>query len=238
MTVMKLVNEKIDEFDEGKIFDYNSFKIDKSKSMALSKALSRLTKSGRIKRLKRGIYYKPKKTKYGELKPDENEILKNILYKKNKRIGYITGVKLYNRLGLTTQVANEYQIAVNKLKKDIEVGKTIINFIRVNPPISENNYKLLQYLDVLKNIKNIPGSDKNTVYKKIKNIILKLKNSEINKMIELAGYYRAGTNALLGTILQDKANINLKELEKRLSPFSEYKFKIDDIKNKKRWMIV
>lgn len=237
MNVMKLIKDKINEFDEGKIFDYNNFKIDRSKSMALSKALSRLTKAGKIKRLKRGIYYKPKKTKYGELNPDENEILKNIIYENNKRVGYITGVKLYNKLGLTTQVANEYQIAVNKLKKDIQIGKTRLNFIKVNSPISEKNYKLLQYLDVLKNIKNIPGSNKNKVYKKIKNIIINLETKEINKMMELAEYYRAGINALLGTILQNRKDIDLKKIKVRLSPFSNYKYNIEDIENKKRWMI-
>ncbi|TYB30973.1 MAG: hypothetical protein FXF47_06490 [Candidatus Mcinerneyibacterium aminivorans] len=237
MSVMKYVKDKIDGFEDGKVFDYYSFNIDRSKMMALSKALSRLFKSGKIKRLKRGLYYKTKKTKYGELMPDEKEVLKNILYKNKKRIGYLTGVKLYNRLGLTAQIANEYQIAVNKLKKDIKMKKVKVNFTKVNAPINEKNYRMLQYLDVLKNIKNIPGSSKNTAYKKIKNIILNLKTKEINRIIELADYYRAGTNALLGTILQDKTNINLKKLKKRLSPFSNYKFNIENIKNKKKWMI-
>ncbi len=237
MSVMKYVKDKIDDFEDGKVFDYNSFSIDKSKMLALSKALSRLFKSGKIKRLKKGLYYKPKKTKYGELMPDEKEILRNILYKNKKRIGYLTGVKLYNRLGLTTQIANEYQIAVNKFKKDIKMKKVKINFTKVNTPINKKNYRMLQYLDVLKNIKKIPGSSKNTAYIKIKNIILNLKTKEINRMIELADYYRAGTNALLGTILQDRKDIDLNKLEIRLSPFSNYKYNIVDIKNKKRWMI-
>lgn len=50
-------------------------------------------------------------TPFGEIMPDEQQILKPYLYQNGKRVAYITGSSLYNELGLTTQVAARLQIA-------------------------------------------------------------------------------------------------------------------------------
>ena len=47
---------------------------------AAAKALSRMAARGVIKRYKKGMYYKPKQTIFGEIKPSEEELLKSYLF--------------------------------------------------------------------------------------------------------------------------------------------------------------
>ncbi|MGQ1910809.1 hypothetical protein ACT3CE_13605 [Marinifilum sp. RC60d5] len=72
--------------------------------------MERLQKRGLIKKVSKGTFYKPKKSLFGELKPDEQELLKPYLFEKEKRIAYITGNYLYNQLGFTTQLTGILKI--------------------------------------------------------------------------------------------------------------------------------
>ncbi len=68
------------------------------------------------------MFFKPKQTVFGELLPKEEEILKPYLYKNGYRIAYITGIYLYNKLGLTTQIPQTIKIASRN--KEIKVNKS------------------------------------------------------------------------------------------------------------------
>ena len=60
MKVSDKVEGKIDRFKSGYVFTYADFSIPVDKIDALKKVLSRLVASGKIVRLSRGKYYKPK----------------------------------------------------------------------------------------------------------------------------------------------------------------------------------
>ena len=68
----------------------------KSEYSAVAKCLERLVKQGEIKKISKGNFYKAEQSILGELKPDEQEILKPFLFENGKRIAYITGIYLYN----------------------------------------------------------------------------------------------------------------------------------------------
>ncbi len=99
MKVTELLRDKIERFPEGFVFTYNEFGIDADKEDAFKKAMSRLVKSGTIERLSKGRFYKPKKGIINNLRPDEYEIVKDLLFEDRKPVGYITGLGIFNRLG-------------------------------------------------------------------------------------------------------------------------------------------
>ena len=69
---------------------------------AFTQAISRLSKTGEIKRISKGIYCRPKKTRFGTVLPSDREIVDLFT---NQNNGVIVGYGLYNSLGVTTQVS-------------------------------------------------------------------------------------------------------------------------------------
>src|SRR5690606_28656170 len=96
---------------EGTTFKYQQLGITATEYSAAAKALERLIEKDLIKRITTGVFYKPKKSIFGELRPSETEIIKPYLYERGKRIAYITGTALYNNMGLTTQVPKNVKVA-------------------------------------------------------------------------------------------------------------------------------
>lgn len=88
---------------------------------AIKQALSRLTALGTIKRYARGVYYLPKVTDFGGIKPSVDVVLKKYLQHKGKVSGFYSGLKLLNDVGLTTQVPVERDIitSIEHRKKDL-----------------------------------------------------------------------------------------------------------------------
>ncbi len=71
--------EQIRSLPEDVSFGYGEFAITGEEYQSTAKVLERLQKKGLIKRLARGLFYKPKKTVFGEKRPDEQQILKSYL---------------------------------------------------------------------------------------------------------------------------------------------------------------
>lgn len=115
MTVAEKISEEIIKMPEGNTFKYQELNIGRDEYTAATKAIERLIKKGIIKRASTGLFYKPQKTIFGFLNPDEQDLLRPYLFEGKKRIAYITGGALYNRLGLTTQVPRNIKIALKQL---------------------------------------------------------------------------------------------------------------------------
>ena len=86
MNIARKIEKKINSIKEGSTFTYQDLAIKKEEYTATAKTLERLIKKGIIKRVSTGIFYKPKQTVFGELKPNEEEIIKPYLFKNGKRI--------------------------------------------------------------------------------------------------------------------------------------------------------
>lgn len=71
---------------------------------AVAKSLSRLTKEGVVHRLRKGVYYKPKISRFGALKPDPANVVAAVLDRKNVA-WKPSGLSVWNAMGLTTQIA-------------------------------------------------------------------------------------------------------------------------------------
>ena len=100
---------------------------------AIKMALSRLSKSGTIKRIGHGIYVLPKKDKvFGELFPGPQEIAESIAKKDRVRI-MPSGATAMHKLGLTTQVPTQLVYLTDGPARNIKLGNSVIKFKPTTP---------------------------------------------------------------------------------------------------------
>lgn len=240
-SIGSIVKNSIDNFQPGQVFDYTLFPVRSDAFMALAKSLSRMTKEGQIVRLSRGKYYKPQKSVFGDLKPDENQLIHSLTQVGDKTIGYVTGLSAFNALGLTSQVSNTLIIArgSNQPSKDIMGYK--IRFVKRDFQFSRDDVKSLQILDALKDIKSIPDTSVNESLKILIAFIHNLEVKELQRMVRLSFKYPPSTRALIGAILENQfSEIRVVSLYRSLNPLSKYRFGINPglLPNKLKWNIV
>ncbi|MDP3446182.1 MAG: DUF6088 family protein [Ignavibacteria bacterium] len=240
MKVTELLRDKIERFPEGFVFTYDEFGIDADKENAFKKAMSRLVKSGTIERLSKGRFYKPKKGIINNLRPDEYEIVKDLLFEDRKPVGYITGLGIFNRLGLTTQMSNIIQIGAPFDKKQLQRSKYTIKFIRQWNNITRNNIYYLQLLDSIRFIKNIPDTTVNQSFDRLVFLVGELPEKELTTLTELALKYPPSVRAMTGAILEKLKYNNLSDrLLKSLKSTTNFNVDIsgERIKDKQKWKI-
>lgn len=240
MNISATIIKRIDYFEPGVIFSYRDIQTPSTKMEAVAAALSRLVSKGIIKRFEKGKFFKPQQGMFGGLQLKENQILESVLKENGKLTGYLTGAVVYNQMGLTTQIPNEYSIATHELRKPINKGRFNARFVKAYCAITEKNIPLLQLLDTIKDISNISGTEPNTV---IKLIIIKLKElslTEQKKIAQLALNYPPSTRALIGALFElCTNNIPTEKLYRSLNQLSKYKLGIGEstLPNKNKWKI-
>ena len=224
MKTSDYIESTINRLPKGYVFTYIDF-TDKVKSHeALIKALNRLAISGKIVKLAKGKYYKPEQSPFGELPPAQYQIVKDLLKRDGKTEGYLTGISIYNKLGLTTQVGSTIQIGKKEIRSSFKRGKYTISTIKQKNNITKDNVHLLQLLDVLRFIKKIPDAKTPRNISIIQKHIAKLSTQEQKKLVSLALNYQPATRALLGAILTNLGNKAITEkLSRSLNPITTYK---------------
>jgi len=241
MKVTDIISDKINRLPIGYVFTYNDFNIKAEHIEALTKALSRMVKDGRLRKLSPGRFYKPRLSDFGELKPEVYQVVKDLLEQNSKTTGYLTGYSAYNQLGLTSQVSNIIQVGTNELKKNITRGLFKIRFIKQLNKITKENIPLLRILDAIRFIKEIPDA---SIEQSCKTFIILIKN--LNKQdriafLRLAKKYNPAARALAGAIFEIcYGKKSADTIYKTLNPSSEYKIGISEniLPNKQKWNIL
>lgn len=228
MSVAANVEKYVEKVPPGQIFGYQAVPRYDESSDAVIKTINRLVKDKRLERLSKGKFYVPKRGVLGEMKPSDSELIRSVLYDKNELRGYVTGPALYNQLGLTTQVPRTIEIAYDGGAQTKDFGTIRIKKIISRMPIRKDNVKLLQYLDVLKDIKRISDSDINLSLKIMRKRISDLSQGDQKKLTNLAKkYYGPQVRALAGLILESLRSDFANGLKKTLNPSTVFKLKID-----------
>ena len=230
MKVTQKIEKKINKIKEGTTFKYQQLSIEPSEYSAATKAIERFIEKGIIKRVSTGIFYKPKQTIFGELEPNEEELLKPYLFQENKRIAYITGISLYNRMGLTTQVPKNIKIASRDKRITVSVGNIKGTPVKSYVDVTDKNFYLLEILDALKDFKKMPDLDKDSAIKIISNRLKELNTNEIKQLIKYVLPYPPRVRGFLGALLEkiDTSIIELVLLKNSLNPLSEYSYGINE----------
>ena len=236
MSVAQDVRDFIEKMDSGKLFSYDD--IDSEKKSVVAIELSRLSKQGIVKRLSKGKYYKPKQGYFGEIPISDNEVLKSYLDIPNT---YITGLKAFNEIGLTTQMPKVITIASEMQPRRVKIKNLEIQFVPIKQQIDKKDIPLVRLLDALENMNKIPDTKAENVIAYAKNSMMKMSKKEIDKLSKYALKYRPKTKAILGALLELVGwNKEAKQLQDTLNPLSSYKVWVSEdlLPNKKRWKII
>ncbi len=241
MNVTDYISSKIERLPKGYVFTCSDFTTEVNKKEAVIKALNRMASTGKIAKLSKGKYYKPESTPFGNLQPNQVQVVKDLLEENGKVTGYLTGFSIYSQLGLTTQISNTIQIGKNEVRPSFKRERYTISFVKQKNTITKENIPLLQLLDAIRYIKKIPDANIETSCKRFLAIIKTFSEKEINTLVRLALKYPPATRALLGALLDKLQKINATEpLLKSLNPITKYKLSgvANIISTAEKWNIV
>ncbi|MFM9826142.1 DUF6088 family protein [Flavobacterium sp.] len=241
MTISRKIEDKVKNLPIGTTFTYQTLSVKADEYAATAKALERLIKKEVIKRVSTGVFYKPKQTIFGELMPREEELLKNYLFDNDKRIAYITGLSLYNKLGLTTQVPKTIKIASRDKRIFASIGNIKGKPVKSYIDVSDKNYYILEILDALKDFKQIPDMDKKSGLLLLADRIKKWEKKDKTLLIKYGLKYPPRVRAILGAILENFiTSEDVKPLKESLNPLSQYEYNIAEtiLPNAKNWNII
>ncbi|MFN8266983.1 MAG: DUF6088 family protein [Chitinophagales bacterium] len=241
MKIAEYIAFTIDRLPKGYVFTYADFITEVNKKEAVIKALNRMVVSGKIAKLSKGRYYKPEQTPFGNLQPNQSQVVKDLLEDDGKIIGYLTGYSMYNQLGLTTQVSNTIQIGKNQVRPSFKRERYTISFIKQKNTITKENIPLLQILDAIRYIKNIPDASIDSSCKRFLSILSSLSDKDKETLVRLSFKYPPATRALLGALLDEIQQGSLTEsLLTSLNPITKYKITgaAKSLTNTEKWNII
>lgn len=177
------------------------------------KVLERMTKDGMLNRLTKGLYYRPKKTRFGIVPLDQNTITD--YYTEN---GVVLGYPMYNRYGLTTQVGKSVNILSNNLSEEKKhIGSVSIEKARID--LNEQTKPMVETLDILQNYSGIEDLNRHALSSYLTSFS-KYYSDEIAGYVLENRKYKKRTIAFLKAILDYKGIRNT--LSKYLSALSNY----------------
>jgi hypothetical protein len=165
-------------------------------SNAVDRHLSLLTREGTLLKLGQGLYYAPKKSKFGIVPPNDQDLVERFL--KDKSF-LLVSPNAYNSLGLgLTQLYNTTWVYNHKRHGEfIFNGKNFLFKLKSAFPTTLNREFLL--IDLLNNLDEL-SEDQDQV---IKNFQKNVDRFETRELIKMAQQYGTGTTKkLLKTVLR------------------------------------
>lgn len=147
----------LDNYKENEPIFLVDLQVDGMTRTNVRQQIKKLTDTGKVKRFDNGIYFLPKKTifKSGSQLAPEKVLECKYLRGKDERCGYVSGLIFFNQMGLTTQVPMMYEVVSNKATSDYRetsLAKSRVIVRKPKVPVTEKNYKALQFLDMLKDV--------------------------------------------------------------------------------------
>jgi hypothetical protein len=174
----------------------------------------RFSDAGVLEKVDNGVYALPnKESVLGKATVYASNVIENkyIRNEKGQRIGYISGINFSNQIGLTSQTASVNTIYSNNVSNKkrmttLKNSRLIINAPRVK--VTDENYKLLQILDLLNEFEKLSEQDLKTASNKILEFLekIKLKKEEVELIVskypleaQVKFYKIGGANAITST---------------------------------------
>ena len=206
---------QIERIDTGRIFTFRDLSFETEKTANVAVLLSEQSRKGVLVRVEKGAYYRPKKSVLGQFR-----------YLTEKLNGYITGAYVYNKMGLTEQVATTITIATpNPVRRfrfknlDIECVKA---YCMVYP--DESLVPYLRLLDAIKDMKRIPGTTGQDIYNRVKSQYFNgYSLPELEKIVSLAKSYPPRVRKVVADILGDiRQTVLQTEMVKTILPTTRF----------------
>lgn len=236
-SVSQKIRKRILRGGEDRLWTFQDFlDIGPSAAPAIAATLSRLSKTDELRRVRRGVYYRPKKTVFGESQPDPESVVKVLLHDhKAVRTGE------YNRLGLTTQMSNTLTSASNRPVRIKDVRGIPLRF--VSRPLSEQKGIRDEERTVLDSLRDLGKIPDTTPEQTLSRIVHLLKRGELDfeRLAKFVLTEPPRVRALLGAIGEEAgvSSAPLTTLRRSLNPISIYRIAgaSNALKNSPSWHI-
>lgn len=129
---MSEITKRIENMHEGQILFISDFSDLNGNEKVVSRALSAEEKKGNIVRLAKGMYLRPKNTRFGIVYPSVDEMVKAIAHR-DKSMVQPCGMTALNMLGLSTQVPTKYTYLTLGSSRKLKLGDRLIELKRSVP---------------------------------------------------------------------------------------------------------
>jgi hypothetical protein len=236
------VRKRIERGGEDRLWSYPDFR--GFPTLAVAAALSRLSRGSDalIRRVRRGVYYVPKKTRFGETKPELAQVMAHLLH--HRGIAYSpTGTAAYNGLGLTTQVSPKITFRVNRPVRSVEPGRDFFGresvTLRPSHAAAGLDSSELATLDALKDLRRIPDATPAETIGRIVNLIA-LGRLSFDRLARLARHESPRVRALIGAIGSHigAGRSTMAALKKSLNPLTTFHLDVSKaLPNASEWRI-
>lgn len=129
---MSEITKRIENMHEGQILFISDFSDLNGNEKVVSRALSAEEKKGNIVRLAKGMYLRPKITRFGIVYPSVDEMVKAIAHRDKSKV-QPCGMTALNMLGLSTQVPTKYTYLTLGSSRKLKLGDRLIELKRSVP---------------------------------------------------------------------------------------------------------
>lgn len=211
MDIAIMVKSYVDKCKEREPIFVRDVKVPTECRNARDITFHRLEKENKIRKYKKGIYYKPKVTIFGELGLDTQQLILKQYIKEDSNVnGYLTGPAIWNNWEITTQVPNRMWVATNFTKRTTEREDLKIKLVKPKITIHNNNHELLQMLDVIDQVYQIQDINWDNYIEVLLNKIDKLNIEQLKLFINLTKHYNKFVNNFTGVLVETKFKNNNK----------------------------
>lgn len=201
---------------------------------AVAQALSRLSRSGVLERLSKGVYYRSRETAFGRSRPNPSSIQK--LTSRTKKV-FPAGVTAANLLGFTTQTGKSGEVATSSLSlpRKLMGEETTIYTRRPEAwaSLSETDAALLDFLRRRGEASEL--SPEETLARLFR---LMSEKGRFERFLKIADTEPPRVRAMLGAIGQQlgKSAKTLASLRRSLNPLTRFDFGIlTELKHAQEW---
>src|SRR5579872_4058785 len=217
--VTRLVRQRIERGGE-RLWRFDDFR-DLPLS-AVAKALSRLTRQGKIERLSKGIYYRNRETAFGKSRPNPTTIRQ--LAAQHKAL-FPSGLAAANLLGFTTQIPKQGELATSALSlpRKLVGDDTLIHTRRPEAwaTLSETDAAFLDFLRHGAKFSEFPPE---VTVRKLLAILSE--RGRLSRLLRVADSEPPRVRAMLGALAEQLGTnrAHLQHLRTSLNPLSRFEF--------------
>ena len=220
MKSRKQIEAILSEYPENALFFasrvYQEKFSDKMNEAAYYQMLSRMCKDGSIMRIAKGVYCRPKISKFGTIPPSESVIVRS--FTENGQ-GVVVGYSLYNALKLTTQVPKRIFAYSSLLKEQHrQIGNVVLyqSSMKFYPDVCA----VVRMLDILQHYGEIQELEQEQFLKVCSEFAGQYNDSTTNYVLTNM-HYPKHTVAFLRDVLDYHGRSHT--LNRNLSSLSDYK---------------
>lgn len=201
MSIHKQIEEVINNTDELTLIDADMLKKECFPTIsahAYVKTFSRLNEAGCIYRIAKGMYSKPKRGRFGLRLPGEKELLEHFIGK-NQRVGILTGYRLYNKYGLTTQISKKVSVYSSNILQETKLINNI-EVKKINLNLDSSTVRLIELLEIIENFNKIEDINYNSFRNYLTKVVIFYSDQAL-KEVQGKLKYKKSTIASLKNIL-------------------------------------